>query len=135
MKVQHVPLEWVNQVWPQVAGFIESALDYSNGDYTVDQVRTLVTTGQWTLAIVTNEGRIEGALTISFFNRPNDRVAFVTAIGGKLISTPDTFNDLKAIAASFGATTIEGAARKSIARLWRKLYNFEEKYTVVGVKL
>ena len=135
MKVQHVPLEWVNQVWPQVEGFIESALDYSNGDYTVDQARTLVTTGQWTLAVVTNEGRIEGALTISFFNRPNDRVAFVTAIGGKLISTPDTFNDLKAIAASFGATTIEGAARKSIARLWRKLYNFEEKYTIVGVKL
>jgi hypothetical protein len=52
-----------------------------------------------------------------------------------LISTPDTFNDLKAIAASFGATTIEGAVRKSAARLWRKLYNFEEKYTVVGVKL
>jgi hypothetical protein len=135
MKVQHVPLEWVNQVWPQVAGFIESALDYSNGDYTVDQARTLVTTGQWVLLIAVDEEGIKGAATISFFNRPSDRVAFVTAIGGKLISTPDTFNDLKAIAASFGATTIEGAARKSIARLWRKLYNFEEKYTVVGVKL
>ena len=135
MKVQHVPLEWVNQVWPQVAGFIESALDYSNGDYTVDQARTLVTTGQWVLLIAVDEEGIKGAATISFFNRPSARVAFVTAIGGKLISTPDTFNDLRVIAASFGATTIEGAARKSIARLWRKLYNFEEKYTIVGVKL
>ena len=135
MRVQHVPLEWVNQVWPQVEGFIEAALHHSGGDYTVDQARTLVTTGQWTLVIVTDEEGVKGALTISFFNRPNDRVAFVTAIGGKLISSPHTFNDLKAIAASFGATTIEGAARKSVARLWRKLFNFEEKYTIVGVKL
>jgi hypothetical protein len=135
MKVQHVPLEWVNQVWPQVEGFIESALDYSNGDYTVDQARTLVTSGQWTLVVVTDDEGIKGAATIAFFNRPNDRVAFVTAIGGKLVSSLDTFNDLKVIAASFGATTIEGAARKSIARLWRKLFNFQEKYTIVGVKL
>jgi hypothetical protein len=135
MKVQHVPLEWVNQVWPQVEGFIESAMAHSGGEYTVDQVRTLVTSGQWTLVIAVDEEGIKGAATIMFFNRPNDRVAFVTAIGGKLISTPDTFNDLKAIAASFGATAIEGAARKSIARLWRKLYNFQEKYTIVGVKL
>jgi len=135
MKVQHVPLEWVNQVWPQVEGFIESAMAHSGGEYTADQVRTLVTSGQWTLVIAVDEEGIKGAATILFFNRPNDRVAFVTAIGGKLISTPDTFNDLKAIAASFGATAIEGAARKSIARLWRKLYNFQEKYTIVGVKL
>lgn len=135
MKVQHVPLEWVNQVWPQVEGFIESALDYSNGDYTVDQARTLVTSGQWTLVVATDDEGIKGAATILFFNRPNDRVAFVTAIGGKLVSSLDTFNDLKVIAASFGATTIEGAARKSIARLWRKLFNFQEKYTIVGVKL
>jgi hypothetical protein len=135
MKVEHVPIEWVNRVWPQVEGFIESALAHSDGDYTVDQARTLVTIGQWLLVVATEEGAIKGAATISLFNRPSDRVAFVTAIGGKLISTPDTFNDLKVIAASFGATTIEGAARKSIARLWRKLYNFQEKYTIVGVKL
>lgn len=135
MKVQHVPPEWVNQVWPQVEAFIEAALDYSNGDYTVDQARTLVTSGQWTLVVATDDEGIKGAATIYFFNRPNDRVAFVTAIGGKLISSLDTFNDLKVIAASFGATTIEGAARKSIARLWRKLFNFQEKYTIVGVKL
>jgi len=69
-----------------------------------------------------------------FSNRPNDRVAFITAIGGKLISSPETVEQLKAVLGSIGATYIEGAARESIARLWSR-YGFEEKYRIVGVKI
>jgi hypothetical protein len=134
MKIQYVPIEWVNQTWPKVEAFITSALEYANGDYTTDQVRTLVTQGHWMLLVAVDGEEIKGAGTISFYNRPNDRVAFVSAIGGRLISNADTFEQLRAFALSHGATVIEGAARESIARLWTR-YGFTEKYRIVGVKL
>lgn len=134
MQIQHVPIEWVNQTWPTAELFIADALAFAGNDYTVDQVRTLVTTGQWSLLVAVDDGVIHGAATVQFYNRPNDRVAFVTTIGGKLISSADTFAQLKAFVASRGATAIEGSARESIARLWTR-YGFTEKYRIVGVKL
>jgi len=134
MKIQYVPLEWVNQTWPRVEEFIASALEYAQGDYTVDQVKALVTQGTWMLLVAVDGSEIKGAATINFYNRPNDRVGFISTIGGRLISNPDTFEQLKAFALSQGATVIEGAARESIARLWTR-YGFTEKYRIVGVKL
>ena len=135
MKIQYVPLEWVNYTWDKVEGFISSALEYADGDYTIDQVRVLVTQGQWALLIAVDDERsIQGAATINFANRPSDRVAFVTTISGNLISSAETFEQLKDYAKSMGATAIEGAVRESIARLWQR-YGFKEKYRIVGVKL
>jgi hypothetical protein len=134
MKVEIVPMAWVNRVWSDVEGYLAEALQWSNGEYTVEHARALVTSGQWTLLVATDEGQIHGAATMSFFNRPTDRVAFITALGGPGITSEDTFAQLKVAAASQGATCLEGAARESIARLWRR-YGFEEKYRLVGVKL
>jgi len=134
MNIQYVSLEWVNRTWPSVEKYIASALEHAQGDYTVDQVRSLVTQGQWVLLVAVDENGIQGAATVNFYNRPNDRVAFITTIGGRLISNRDTFQQLKNYAASMGATVIEGAAREAIARLWHR-YGFEEKFRIVGVKL
>ena len=135
MKVQHVPLEWVNRTWGMVERFIESALEHAKGDYTTDQVKTFLSQGTWTLIVATDdENKIHGAAVVDFFNRPNDRVAFVVAIGGKLISSQDTFTQLKEYLVAMGATVLEGAARESVARLWTR-YGFSEKYRIVGVKL
>jgi len=135
MKIQYVALEWVNYTWDKVEGFLADALVHSKGDYTVEQVKVFVTQGRWALIVaVDDSGSIHGAATVEFFNRPDDRVAFITAIGGKLVSSADTFEQLRTYAKSMGATAIEGAARESIARLWRR-YGFEEKYRIVGVKL
>lgn len=134
MKIQHVELSYVNQTWPLVESYISSALEHGQDDYTVEQVKVFVTTGQWTLVVATKDGKVEGAAVINFFNRPNYRVAFVVCIGGRLISNEDTFNQFKNILVMFGATYIEGAARESIARLWTR-YGFTEKYRIVGVQI
>jgi len=135
MKIQYVASEWVNYTWDKVEGFISSALEHSNGDYTVTHAKVFVTQGKWALIVAVDDfGVIHGAATVEFFNRPDDRVAFITAIGGKLVSNEDTFEQLRAYARSMGATTIEGAARESIARLWQR-YGFKEKYRIVGVRL
>lgn len=134
MKIQYVPIEWVNQTWPRVEKFVAAALEHAQGDYTIDQVKALVTQGTWMLLVAVDGSEIKGAATINFYNRPNDRVGFISTIGGRLISNPDTFDQLKAFALSQGATVIEGAARESIAKLWTR-YGFTEKHRIVGVKL
>ena len=135
MKLIHIPTHFIAQIWEKVCPFISNALEYAEDDYNVDQVKVYLSTGQWTLIAVANEKEeVVGALTVSFSNRPNDRLAFITTIGGRLISNKDTYVQLSNILKSFGATKVQGAARESVSRLWRKL-GFKERYTIVENKL
>ena len=135
MKLVHIPTHLVAQIWEKVCPFISNALEYAEDDYNVDQVKVYLSTGQWVLIAVANEKEeVVGALTVSFSNRPNDRLAFITTIGGRLISNKDTYVQLSNILKSFGATKVQGAARESVSRLWRKL-GFKERYTIVENKL
>ena len=134
MIIQRVDVGHIHQVWPLVEEYLVAALEHSKGDYTLEAVKVLLATGQWLLIVAVNDEGVQGAATVSFSNRPHDRVAFVTLIGGKLISSDETFEQLKNMLRMMGATCIEGAARESIARLWSR-YGFEEKYRIVGVKI
>jgi len=134
MNIERVDPAHVHYVWPMVEGFIVAALEHSRGDYTLEQVKTLVAMGNWTLLVAVDDNGIQGAATVDFFNRPSNRVAFLTTIGGRLISSPETFEQLKALLKGLGATCIEGAVRDSMARLCLR-YGFEEKYQIVGAKL
>lgn len=134
MKIQHVATEHVNQVWPKVADYIEAALAYQD-DYTLEHAKVYLATGAWMLIVASgDDGQLHGAAALQFFNRPNDRVAFVIAMGGRLITGPETFAQFKNLLQAFGATYIEGASRDSAARLWQR-FGLEEKYRIVGAKL
>lgn len=134
MKIQHVDVNYVNQLWPQVEQFIEAAL-INQDDYNLEHAKVYVTNGSWTLIIaVDDDGVIHGAATIQFFNRPNHRIAFVVTMGGKLITGQETFAQFTALLKAFGATYIEGASRESAMRLWER-FGLKEKYRVAGAKL
>jgi len=133
--IRHVPIQYVNQAWPLVEKYIAEAVQYGGDDYTLDQVRVYLASGQWLLVVAsTEDGSIKGAATVSFSNYPNDRVAFVTFIGGRLISNQETFTQFKDLLKANGATKIQGAAREAIARLWSR-YGFEERYRIVETKI
>lgn len=134
MNIQRVDVGHIHQVWPLVEGYLSSALEHSKGDYTLESVKVLLVTGQWLLIVFVDDEGVKGAATVCFNNRPNDRVAFITAIGGKLINGVENYVQFKELLRTFGATCIEGAVRGSVARLWSR-YGFEEKYRIVGVKL
>ena len=130
-----VAINFTNQTWPLVEKYIVEAQKYSGDDYTLDQIKLYVNTGVWMLVVVVDEANvIHGAATVNFINYPNDRVAFVTYIGGKLISSQDTFTQFKNVLKASGATKIQGAAREAIARLWHR-YGFEERYIIVETKI
>jgi hypothetical protein len=135
MKIQYVPLEYVSQTWPLVEQYISSALEHGHGEYTTEQVKVYLVTGQWTLYVAVDDaGALHGAGTVCFNNMPNDRVAFVTTIGGRLFTSQDTWQQFVDLLKARGATQVEGAARESIARLWKR-YGFEEKYRIVSVRI
>lgn len=135
MKLHAVAAEWVPAVWPQAAPYLATALEHSAGDYGLAHAQALVAAGLWQLVVATDDaGTIRGAATLNYFNRPNDRVAFITALGGRFVVNRAILEQLKGIAATNGATCVEAAARQSVARLLRRC-GFEEKYLMLGVKL
>jgi hypothetical protein len=134
MKIQHVDVNYVNQLWPQVEEFIDAALAYQD-DYNIEHAKLYVTNGTWVLIVAIDDDQvIHGAATIQFYNRPKDRVAFVVTMGGKLITGHETYAQFTELLKAFGATYIEGASRESAARLWQR-FGLSEKYRVVGAKL
>ena len=135
LTIQSVNVTFFHQTWPLVEGFLSEALKWGEDDYTVEQVKANLANGAWLLVVaVDEENKIHGASAINFNNMPNDRIAFVVAIGGKLISNQDTYKQFTELLKAYGATKIQGAARESIARLWTR-YGFKERYRIVEAKI
>jgi hypothetical protein len=135
MKIQHVPVAFAAQTWSLVQDFLAESQQYAQGDYTLDQIQMYVCTGQWLLLVATDDTqKLCGAMTVEFINKPSKRVAFVTGTGGKFIINEETFKQLENICRANGATTIECAARDSVAKLLVR-FGFTEKYIILGVSI
>ena len=101
----------------------------------IEQIKLLVCMGQWLLVVAADDNNeLHGAATVSFINYPNDRIGYITSIGGRLIANKKTFGELCEILKTRGATKIQGLGRPSIVRLWRRL-GFEPISTLVEYKL
>ena len=139
--IRPVEVNYVSQVWPRVESFLNDALvkdsdvpDWSDC-YNIHHVQGFITSGQWLLLVaVDDNNEIHGAATVTFSNYPMSRVAFVTLIGGHLVSSPETFEQLRNLLKSYGATKLQGYGRPAIVRLWKR-YGFEPRTTLVEVKL
>jgi hypothetical protein len=136
MIVQPVLRENIHQTWNLVEKWLEKALEFSKGDYNAEHAKVYLANGIWQLFVaVDDSGDVRGACTVNFENRPNDRVAFVTAMGGRMISDPDTIQNFKQLLKSYGATKLEGAARESTKRLYESKFGMAEKYSIVEAAL
>lgn len=135
MNVFPLNVAYLHQHWEEVAKYLNPALELSGvEEFTLDQMKVYILNGNWTLFVVVEEGKLCGAVVVAFSNYPNHRVAFVTAIGGKFISSKETFEKFKVTLKNMGATKIQGGARESVARLWNRL-GFKNKQILVEYKL
>lgn len=135
LNVRYVQTDFVHQTWPLVEQYLTAALKYSDGDYSADQIKTLLSTGVWLLLVaIDEEQEIHGAATVSFNNTPNDRIAFITALGGKALINDDVYGQLSTILKGLGATKIQCVARESAARLYAKV-GFKEKHTILEIEI
>jgi hypothetical protein len=135
MNVAPLNVAYLHQHWEEVAKYLQPALDLGGvEDFSLDQMKVYITNGNWTLFVVVEDGKLCGAVVVAFSNYPNSRIAFVTAIGGKFISSKETFEKFKVALKNMGATKIQGGARESVARLWNRL-GFKNKQILVEYKL
>lgn len=132
--IQVVPEHFVYHVWDKVEKYLAKGLQRSGGEYNVDQLKVYLSQGINTLILILNdEDEIKGALTIQWTNYPNDRIAFITSIGGATYEEAwSMFIDWLRVQ---GCTAIRGAAFESVARLWKKKYGFESRYVMVEKRL
>lgn len=135
LAIKSVTPVYVHQIWSEIETYLAEALKWGEDDYTVDQAKVYLANGDWVLIVAVDEtNKIHGAAAVRFNNMPNSRVAFVIAMGGRLISNKDTYEQFCSVLKSFGATKIQGAARDSVARLWTR-YGFRERYKIVEAKI
>jgi hypothetical protein len=114
---------------------IASAEKFGGDDYTADQIKVYLAKNLWTLLVAVDESnQVQGAATVAFQNYPNDRVAFVTTMGGTMMVNEEVLDSLKHALKGFGATKIQGAMRPSMVRLSQKV-GFVERYTIVELKI
>lgn len=124
----------VQQAWNDVEPLLAKAMPHIGGEYNLEQLKVLLVEGkQVLLVLVDQDNKIQTAFTISFIDYPNDKVAFLTAIGGK--TDVNAFNQFKEWASLNGCTKIQGATFEAVARLWKSKLGFTHKYTIMEYEL
>lgn len=131
MELKQVNPRYVCQIWPDIKDMLANALSYSGGEYNIDQLKSMLSSGSKILLVADNNGEIKGAAAVSLDLWPNDHTCFIMAIGGRMITSADMFNQLQAWAKAQGCTKIQGAARESVERLWRQKFKFVERCRIV----
>ena len=137
MKLYIVPTTHVQQYWHLAEPLLQLALDKGNDEFTTDQLKLMVTQGQQQLLLLmkdTYRDKCVCALTVQWIMYPNDRVCYITYIGGK--NTKAGFEQFKNWARSNGGTCIQGSTKyESIVKLFNRLYGYKKKYTLMELKL
>ena len=132
-----VPVQSVNQALPLVVDFLKSAEEKVGvAEYNVEHIKVYLAAGEWLLLVAQEEddSSLHGAATVNFINYPNDRVAYITALGGKGIVNPEVFEKLCNVLKGYGATKVQCAAQESAARLYERV-GFEQKYSVLEISI
>ena len=130
--VKVVAPNFIFDVWKDVESFLNASINVSGGDFTLDQLKFSLGRGEQTLLVSVNEQNvINGAMTVEFTNRPNDRVMFITALGGSGIVNDETFSQVETWAKMQGATKASAWAQEAQARLYKLKANFNTVRMVV----
>jgi hypothetical protein len=130
--VQIVAPNNIYNVWEDVKEYLNASINVSGGDFTLDQLKLVLARGEQTLLVSVDEKSVlNGAMTVEFSNRPNNRVMFITALGGNGIVNKDTFDQVESWARMQGATKVSAWAQEAQARLYKIKSNFNTVRLVV----
>lgn len=135
LTVNLIPVEAIDSVWVQVEGYLASGIKYANSEYTIDDIRVFLDSGQWKLFAATcEENFVRGAAAVSFVDYPGESVAFVASIGGRFIIDDNTVSQFKDLLRGLGATRLQGAVSEPLERFYRR-FEFRRKAILVEMML
>ncbi len=130
--VQIVAPNNIYTVWDNVKDYLNASINVSGGEFTLDQLKLMLVRGEQTLLVsVDKKNKLNGAMTVEFFNRPNSRIMFITALGGSGIVNDETFSQVETWAKMQGATKASAWAQEAQARLYKIKANFNTVRMVV----
>jgi hypothetical protein len=130
-----VPTNHIHQFWHLAKSHLQKAIDEGNGEFTIDQLRQFVSQGQSDLLLIMDKDKqCHCAFTVQWINYPNDRVAYITYLGGR--TNPTAWEQFVIWVKNNGGTRIQGStAKESIVRLWRMKWGMKPKYTLMELEL
>lgn len=135
LTVRPVNVAYFHETWLLVEEFFIKANKYDAGDYTIEQIKAFLANGNWVLLVATDEeNTIHGAAAINFYNMPNYRVGFITAMAGKAIVNEDVYKQVCNFIKLNGASRVQCAARESAARLYKQV-GMQERHIIMETKL
>lgn len=133
--VRPVSVAYFHQTWPLVEDLFVKANKHDAGDYTIEQIKAFLASGNWLLLVATDEqNEIHGVAAVNFYNMPNYRVGFITAMAGKAIVNEDVYKQVCELLKANGATRVQCAARPSAARLYKQV-GMQERHIIMETQL
>lgn len=134
-QVRLLNIDEIRSNWTILEPLFNRALELSKcDDYNIDDLYQYLIRNQWRCYVAEESGTIKGAATVSMVKYPHDVLAYVCAIGGRMLANKETSSEFFNLLRQHGASRVQGAARPSIARLWRRI-GLEEKYSIVEARL
>ncbi len=134
MKLYVVPTNQVQRFWYLAEPLLQKALEKGNGEFTAGQLKLLVTQGQQQLLLAMEQDICYGAATVQWISYPNDRVAYITYLGGKNIK--EIANEFKEWVKQNGGTSIQCSTKyESIAKLLIKKHGYYKKYQLLELRV
>lgn len=129
--VRQVHPNFIVSIWDKVKPMLDAAMKHSAGEYSTEQLKVMLVNGQQVLLVAEDGKNIHGAATICFENYPNDRIAFITSIGGIMLANKNIWRQFEDWCKSNGCTKARGYAFPAVARLWHKAFGMTQPYVVV----
>lgn len=119
--ISAIPRPYVLDVWPQVEGFIDAALQYTHGRYEVDDILTQLLDDTHLLWVAFEEGKAKGAVVTHFAMYPRKKFLGCPFVTGDEFSTwkKPMLETLQKFAAENGCEGLEATARLGWSRVFK----------------
>lgn len=113
MKITLVPPDHVFDIWPEIRGYLEPAVETSHGRWTMEHLLAVICNGRSQLWIAFDDEAIWGALTTEITHYPAKRCLSMHFLGG--VEFDKWYSDMLKQVSRFGKEMdcdgIEGTAR------------------------
>lgn len=121
MQVSIVPIEFIEQVWPKIQGYMEGAAEYTYGRFTAPDIKAGLFIEDQHLWIAFDGEEVYGAVVTEFGNYPQKKTLIMHFTGGKELPQwkPMMLEMLQRFAKENGCAVIESYGRPGWERVFK----------------